>query len=95
MKESRYRQMVIALRTSLENEKTCDYFVHTTIGPINVVDWQYQLEGFVIVRGEDEDGKLRFLVFSEEEMCKFPFEVRRKGKGLSKEIPGFKPTTES
>jgi hypothetical protein len=87
---SRYRKMMKTLRAILTNEENCLYLLHTPAGVINISRCEYQLEGFVIVTGDDENSKPRFVVFSEEQMCSYPLEVRRKGQEALKEIPGFK-----
>jgi hypothetical protein len=88
---SRYHTMVSKLRASLANETDCLYFVHTPVGILNVITWDYSIPGFVAIRGEDENKKYRFLVFSEEETCSFPLEIKRKKLEGSKETLGFKP----
>jgi len=88
---SRYKKMTTELRASLADETDCLYFVHTPIGIINVSSWNYLMSGFVAVAGEDESKKTRLLVFSEEEMCSFPLEVKRKKLHGKKDILGFNP----
>ena len=88
--QSAYRTMVGDLRASLTEEKDCLYFTHTPLGVINVSRWNYITAGFVAISGEDENKKYRFLVFSEEAICSFPLEIKRKSG--SKEPVGFKPT---
>jgi hypothetical protein len=90
--QSRHRMMVKGLRADLADETDCLYFVHTPAGTINVIAWNYAIPGFVAIRGEDEHQKYRFLVFSEDVICSFPLEVRRKKTESSKSKPGFKPT---
>lgn len=90
--QSQYRTMVIRLRAGLTDESDCLYFVHTPVGRINVETWNYAIPGFVAITGEDEEKKARFIVFSEEEICSFPLEVKRKKVEASKETVGFKPT---
>jgi hypothetical protein len=58
---------------------------------INISTWDYSVPGFVAITGLDESQNYRFLVFSEEEMCSFPFEVKRRKVEGSKEAPGFRP----
>ncbi len=82
--------MIRELRTSLTDEKDCLYFIHTPVGTINVSKWLYIVPGFVVVTGENEDKKYKFLVFSEEQICSFPLEVKRKSLESSKETLGFK-----
>ncbi|MEO6981620.1 MAG: hypothetical protein ABI072_00715, partial [Edaphobacter sp.] len=85
-----YREMVKSLRANLANEKDCLYFLHTPLGIINVIKWNYSLPDFIAVMGEDENKKYRFLVFSEEAIISFPLEVKRKKLEASKETLGFK-----
>ena len=87
---SRYRAMVKTLRAELADESDCLYLLHTPIGVINVITWDYGAPGFVAVRGEDESKKYRFLIFSEEEICSFPLEIKRKKLQGSEETLGFK-----
>jgi hypothetical protein len=89
--QSRYHVMVMRLRASLADETDCLYFVHTPVGTINVSGFNYAIPGFVSIRGEDENQKYRFLVFSEEEICSFPLEIKRKKAVGSKETLGFRP----
>jgi hypothetical protein len=91
--ESRYRTMVRTLRASLVNEKDCLYFAHTSQGVINVITWNYLIPGFVVITGEDESEKYRFLVFSDEAACSFPLEVKRKKQKGSGKTLGFKPAS--
>ena len=83
--------MVKDLRASLDNEKDCLYFAHTPLGTINVSRWNYLPHGFVAISGDDERKKFRFLVFSEESLCSFPLEVKRKKAKSTKATLGFKP----
>jgi hypothetical protein len=89
--QSRYREMVKLLRASLAEEKDCLYLVHTPIGTLEVISWNYVIPGFVAIRGVDEESKTRFLTFSEEAMCSFGLEVKRKKEESPKEPVGFKP----
>lgn len=69
--------------------------MHTPVGVINVTRWNYGLDGFVALIGEDENKEYRFIVFPEEQFYSFPVEVTRKGKkgkSSSKKI-GFATTT--
>jgi hypothetical protein len=88
--ESRHRAMMKNLRASLTDEKDSLYCVHTPFAVINVSVWGYAVPGFVAVGGYDEDKKYRFVVFSEEELCSFPLEIKRKKLEASRETVGFK-----
>lgn len=88
--------MMKNLRASLADEKDCLYHLHTPLGVINVSVWNYAVPGFVAVGGEDvPDKKYRFVVFSEEEICSFPLEIKRKKLEASKEKAGFKPSLQA
>ena len=76
--QSRFREMVRTLRQVLVDEKECLYFLHTPVGLINVSRWSYHVPGFVFVMGDDERGEFRFIGFTDEQICAFPFEVKRK-----------------
>jgi hypothetical protein len=89
--QSRYHLMIKALRARLVDEETCMYLLHTPLGVINVGRWVYTSAGFVEVSGQDEKQRNRFFVFSEETICSYPLEVKRK-TGTLKEPLGFKPT---
>jgi hypothetical protein len=84
--------MMKILRAILADEENCVYLLHTPAGALNVSRCDYQLAGFVAVTGEDESKKPRFIIFSEEQICSYPLEVRRKKQEATKEIPGFKPS---
>jgi len=86
----RFSTMVKTLQATLIDEKDCLYFVHTPQGAIEVDKWNYSLPGFVAISGADENGKYRFLVFSEETACSFPLEVKRNKEKNSKKTLGFK-----
>jgi hypothetical protein len=88
--QSRYREMVKLLRANLTDEKDCLYFIHTPVGTLEVISWNYGIPGFVAIKGVDEGSKKRFLTFSEESMCSFGLEVRRKKADSPKEPVGFK-----
>jgi hypothetical protein len=99
--ESAYRAMVKSLRASLADETDCLYCIHTPVGTINVIAWNYVIPGMVAITGKDEDGEYRFVVFSEEQVRYFPLEIKRKKlEALKKRIepkqhepkviPGFK-----
>jgi hypothetical protein len=90
--ESGCRAMINSLRGSLADEIDCLYYAHTPVGTINVSAWNYLVPGFVAITGEDDNRKYRFVVFSEEEMCSFPLEIKRKKQEASKERVGFKPS---
>jgi hypothetical protein len=90
--ESRHRAMMKNLRASLTDEKDSLYYIHTPLAVINVSVWSYAVPGFVAIGGEDADKKYRFVVFSEEEVCSFPLEIKRKKLEASKERVGFKPS---
>jgi hypothetical protein len=97
--KSGYRAMVNSLRASLVDEHDRLYFLHTPVGTINVSTWNYSQFGHVAVTGVDENGAYRFVVFSEETIRHFPFEIGRKSQESAKEIEipqgkepiGFKP----
>ena len=89
---SRYSAMVKKLQAYLADEEDCLYLLHTPVGVISVIKWEYAIAGFVAVSGEDEGQKYRFFIFSEEEICAFPLEIKRKKLVGSKETPGFKPS---
>ncbi len=87
--QSRFRQIVRTVRSCLSDEKDCVYIMHTPIGIITVSRWNYFSSGFVAVMGEDEHKKFRFVVFSDEQACSFPLEVKRKKLEPSKGTLGF------
>jgi len=97
--ESGYRAMVRSLRASIVDEHDRLYFLHTPVGTINISTWNYSQSGHVAVTGVDENGDYRFVVFSEETIRHFPFEIKRKSQEDAKEIEipqekesiGFKP----
>ena len=93
--QPKYRRMVKALRADLRDETDCLYFIHTPLGRINVSTWDYSIPGFVTVTGEDDECKYRFIVFSEEAISSFPFEIKRKKLEASKETLGFKASHRS
>jgi hypothetical protein len=93
--KSRFRQMTTELRACLTNEPDCLYLMHTSIGIINVINWGYVTSGFVTVTGVDEDKKTRFIVFSEEQMCSFHLEVKRKKMHAKNSTLGFTQPDES
>jgi hypothetical protein len=79
--------MLDSLRACLDDETNCLYFLHTPFGEIKVDQIVYRFPGFVAIQGEDTARKLRFFVFSEETICSFPLEVRRRND--SKGTLGF------
>lgn len=88
-----FRRAINTLRGLLTDEKNCLYFMHTSLGVINVSTWHYGITGFVIVTGEDENNNYRCLVFPEETVCLFPLEVKKKSSGAkTKSKMGFKVT---
>jgi hypothetical protein len=80
--------MIKKLTAHVVNKKDWRYFLYTSEGVIKVDTWNYSLPGFVVVDGEDEDKKYRFFVFSEDQMCSFALEIKRKSG--SKGTLGFK-----
>jgi hypothetical protein len=90
--KSRYRTMVKKLRANLADETDCLYLLHTPLGIINVSSWNYFTPGFIAVVGEDENKKYRCIVFSEEAVCSFPLEVKRKKAKSTEATLGFKPS---
>jgi hypothetical protein len=87
--KSRYQTMLNKLRSTLiDDADEFKFFVHTSLGTIDVETVWHRYEGFVAIEGEDENHKYRFLMFSEEVICCFPLEVKRKND--SKNRLGFK-----
>ena len=75
--------MLQSLMEHLVDPEGCFYVLHTPLGEITVSAWHYAVPGFIAVGGQDKNKNYRFLVFSEEQTCTFPLEVKRKDSNSS------------
>ena len=87
--ESHFKKVYREIRSFLEKPNEILYIVHTTVGAITVARFRYEEElSYVFLEGNDENGKFRFVGFSEAQLATFAFELRPKSAGKNSTI-GF------
>jgi hypothetical protein len=87
--ESHFKKVYREIRSILQAPNETVYIVHTSVGAITLDRFRYTGElGYVFLEGRDENGKLRFVGFSEAQLATFAFELQPKSGSKNSAI-GF------
>ena len=77
--ESQFKKVYREIRSILQEPNGTVYIVHTSVGAITLDRFRYTGElGYVFLEGRDENGKPRFVGFSEAQIATFAFELQPK-----------------
>jgi hypothetical protein len=77
--ESHFKKVYREIRSTLREPNDTLYILHTTIGAITIARFHYHEDiGYVLLEGSDENGKPRFVGFSEAQLSTFAFELKPK-----------------
>lgn len=88
--ESHFKKVYREIRSILTEPDKTHFILHTSVGAITIARLRYEEElGYIFFEGKDENGKWRFVGFSEAQISSFAFEI--KSKSAKEKTIGFRP----